>query len=147
LNALQRPAEIAGTMPASSVPTWLKFKRLADKTKSPARRVIGAETRGSIEQPGTGLPEIRLGYYADGDNSSLQSLAEHADQLTHVAVERYTVSLDANAVTRLDETADAPLDALAAAKGMIVMPILSNRNEDGTRMAEPVEFLANGTPE
>ncbi len=147
LKALQRPAEIAGTIPASSVPTWLKFKRLADKAKSPARRVDKAEKRGSIEQPGTGLPEIRLAYYADGDNSSLQSLAEHADLLTHVAVERFTVSLDANAGPRLDESADAPLDALCAAKGLIVMPILSNRQDDGTRLAEPVEFLANRSPE
>ncbi len=147
LKALQRPAEIAGTIPASSVPTWLKFKRLAEKSKSTARRVVKPEKRGSIEQPGTGLPEIRLAYYADGDNSSLQSLAEHADLLTHVAVERYGVSLDANAVPRLDESADAPLDALAAAKGLIVMPILSNRQDDGTRLAEPVEFLANRSAE
>ena len=146
LKALQRPAEIAGGIPASSVPTWLKFKRLAEKGKTPPRRVVQAEARHSIEQPGTGLPEIRLAYFADGDHSSLQSLAEHADQITHVAVERYGVSLDSDARPRLDECTDAPLDALAAAKGMIVMPILSNRHDNGIRVAEPVEFLANCPP-
>ena len=147
LKALQRPAEIAGRIPASAAPTWLKFKRLADRTKAPLPRSLKPEARGSIAQPGTGLPEIRLAYFADGDNSSLQSLADHSELLTHVAVERYGVSLDANALPRLNELADAPLDALAGAKGLIVMPILSNRRDDGTRVAEPVEFLANGSSE
>ena len=147
LKALQRPAEIAGGIPASATPTWLKFKRLVEKTRKPAARAVAAETRGSIAQPSTGLPEIRLAYYADGDASSLQSLAAHADQLTHLAVERYSVTLDASAQPRLDETTDTALDALAAAKGLIVMPVLSNMLEDGSRQAEPVEFLANGSPE
>ena len=148
LKALQRPAEISGTIPANSVPTWLKFKRLVEKTRSPVRRAIAdAETRGSIAQPGTGLPEIRLAYYSDGDASSLQSLVAHADQLTHVTVDRFSVALDADAHPRLDEAADAALDGLAAAKGLVVMPVLSNAGEDGSRLAEPVEFLANGTPE
>ncbi len=147
LKALQRPADIAGANPGARTPTWLKFKRLAESQKTARRARTPAEKRRSVVQPGTDIPEIRVAYYGDWDQSSLASFAAHADQLTHIAVERYTVRWT-DARVSIKEEADTGLDIFAATKGVIVMPILSNvAGEGGGRIPEPVEWLALAPPE
>ncbi len=145
LKAMQRPAEITTANPGVRQPTWLKYKRLAERGKLAPNRAFN-ERKGTLPQPGTGAPEVRLAYYGDWDASALTSLGAHADQLTHVAVERYSVRWEA-AKTTLHEDLDAGLDGFAAAKGLILMPILGNVSASGNRVAESVEWLIQAAPE
>ncbi len=143
LRGRQVPSEITGQIPTVRPPDWVKFKRLADGTTKPAGRLL---RRSPLTDPASGRPEVRLAFYAD-TTAALSSLAAHADQLTHLAVERFTIVADAEARPALHEAEASPIDAFAAQRGLGLLCQLSNLAEDGIRLAEPVEQLITGPEE
>ncbi|MCL2790311.1 MAG: glycosyltransferase [Desulfobulbus sp.] len=88
--------------------------------------------------------EIRLGFYENGDQDSLDSLKEHLDKLTHLCPDWLSFDIE---VGKLKSTADADLIALIQEQGVVLMPLLSNLNTDDSRMIEAVESLVNGSPQ
>lgn len=147
LKGIQRPAEITGANPGIRQPHWLRYKRAIEKgTKLGGRARTPAEKKVSVVQPGTEIPEIRLAYFGAWDHSSIRSLAAHANQITHVAVERFAIRWQ-GAELKIAEQPDTALDALAASKGIIVMPMLTNAGEDNVRIPEPIEWLALMAPD
>ena len=142
LKSLQQPGAVMPP-PATRPPKWLKFKRLANQTATkPVAAGAPSPRKGGIPIPGTDRREIRLGYYVGWDNDSLVSLATHADQLTHVCVERLALKADG----RLEEKSDPALDAFAAQKGLVLIVQLSNLAGGDRWLAEPVENYAIGEP-
>jgi len=87
--------------------------------------------------------EIRLGFYANWDANSYNSLELHADQLTHVCPDWMTIT-DGLGTLKVD--ADIRVERLAAAKGLVLMPLLSNQ-VDNEWQPESVEGLAMGPDE
>lgn len=141
LKALQQPGALIPA-PTARPPKWLKFKRLAAQSTKAGGPPAPSTRKEGIPIPGSNRREIRLGYYVGWDNDSLVSLAKHADQLTHVSVERYALKVDG----KLDEKPDAALDAFAAEKGLVVMAQLTNLGGADRWLAEPVENYAIGEP-
>ena len=141
LKALQQPGAVIPP-PTTRPPKWLKFKRLATQTaKSGGPPAVSTRKEG-LPIPGSNRREIRLGYYVGWDNDSLVSLATHADQLTHVCVERLTVRANG----RLEEKPDPSLDAFAAQRGLVLVVQLSNLGAGDRWLTEPVENYAIGEP-
>lgn len=85
--------------------------------------------------------EIRLGYYAEWDPNSLNSLEEHASSLTHIAPEWFSLE---GTDSRLVIEPNPRLVAFAAAHGLTIMPLLQNLQGD-TWQPEAIENLATGT--
>ena len=141
LKALQQPGAVIPP-PTTRPPKWLKFKRLATQTAKSGGPPAPSTRKEGIPIPGSNRREIRLGYYVGWDNDSLVSLATHADQLTHVCVERLTVRANG----RLEEKPDPSLDAFAAEQGLVLVPQLSNLGAGDRWLAEPVENYAIGEP-
>lgn len=88
--------------------------------------------------------EIRLGFYVGWDPASLESLTAHADKLTHVCPEWFSL-------TSLDGTFtgenDVPLlQFMAANRQLTLLPMLSNVAGEG-RVPEAVETLARASAE
>ena len=141
LKALQQPGAVNPT-PMVRPPKWLKFKRLAAQSTKTSVPAAPSTRKEGLPIPGSDRREIRLGFYVGWDNDSLVSLAKHADQLTHVCVERFTLKADG----RLDEKPDAALDAFLAQKGLVLIAQLSNLGSADRWLAEPVENYAIGEP-
>lgn len=147
LKGIQRPAEIATANPGIRQPHWLRYKRTIEKqVKLAGRARTPAEKKTSVVQPGTETPEIRLAYFGAWDHASIRSLSAHSNQITHVAVERYAIRWQ-GAELKVAEQPDSALDALAAARGIIVMPMLTNAGEGNVRIPEPIEWLALMAPD
>ncbi len=113
--------------------------------KADWRRIIHSAS-GAHGQPKT--PErlktngIVLGYVSPWDQASLISLEHHADELTHVAAEWFSI-MDVEGTLREDPADKARL--LCVRKGLGFLPIL--RNIDGDRWRpEAVEELAHAAP-
>ena len=87
--------------------------------------------------------EVRLGFYTNGDPYSYRSLEQHANQLTHVCPEWFAL---ADGLGNMQIDADIRIPKLAAAKGLALMPLLTNQIGD-TWQPEAVENLAHGPPE
>lgn len=146
LKGIQRPAEIMTANPGVRQPNWLRYKRAIEKqVKLAGRARTPAEKKVSVVQPGTDIPEVRLAYFGSWDQSSIRSLSAHGNQITHVAVERYAIRWQ-GAELKVVEQPDAALDALAANRGIIVMPMLTNAGEGNVRIPEPIEWLALMAP-
>ncbi len=88
--------------------------------------------------------EIRLGFYVGWDPASFDSLTAHADRLTHVCPEWF--SLTASDGTFSGENDVALLEFMNENKQLTLLPLLSNAAGEG-RVAEAVENLARATPE
>ena len=86
--------------------------------------------------------EIHLGFCMGGDANGYYSLEAHASQLTHVCPEWMSMVNDAPELLNIDE--DVRVERLAAAKGLVLMPLLNNLSGD-TWQPEVVENLANGS--
>ena len=86
--------------------------------------------------------DIRLGYYVGWDPASFESLSAHADKLTHVCPDWFSLTAaDGN----FSGENDVPLlQFLNENKQLILLPILSNVSGE-TRTPEAVENLARGT--
>jgi cellulose synthase/poly-beta-1,6-N-acetylglucosamine synthase-like glycosyltransferase/peptidoglycan/xylan/chitin deacetylase (PgdA/CDA1 family)/spore germination protein YaaH len=116
--------------------SWLKFY---PKTVAGQDRI--ARLRELIHPKPEKFSEIRLGFYANWDENSYSSLEKHADQLTHVCPEWMTIT-DGLGTLQVDE--DARVERLSAAKGLVLMPMLSNQVDDVWE-PENVEGLAMGS--
>ena len=100
-----------------------------------------ARIRAQLHKKRPGSAEIRLGLYVDWDENSFASLEEHANSLTHLAPEWFTLT---QTTSDLTYSPDAKLRTFAAARGLAVMPLLRNLEEDDWQ-PEAVENLANGS--
>ncbi|MEO6969926.1 MAG: glycosyltransferase, partial [Chthoniobacterales bacterium] len=87
--------------------------------------------------------EVRMGFYTNGDPYSYKSLEQNAAQLTHVCPEWFALS---DGLGNLQIDADVRLPKLAAAKGIALMPLLTNLVGDAWQ-PEAVENLAHGPAE
>lgn len=114
---------------------WQKYYE-----QSPAAQERLARIQTQIRKPKPQNGEIRLGYYVDWDPNSFASLEEHAASLTHIAPEWFSlVETD----SRLVIEPDAKLERFCGARGLAMMPILSNLSGNEWQ-PEAVENLANG---
>jgi cellulose synthase/poly-beta-1,6-N-acetylglucosamine synthase-like glycosyltransferase/peptidoglycan/xylan/chitin deacetylase (PgdA/CDA1 family)/spore germination protein YaaH len=139
LKSLQK-ANPAGQVPAN-LALWEKFAatRLAlKKPKPPVAATPPAHPRKKFANN-----EVRLAFYANGDPYSYTSLEQHAAQITHVCPEWMAMT---NGAGDLQIDADIRLPKLAAAKGIALMPLLTNLVGD-TWQPEAVENLAHGSTE
>src|SRR5207248_3562086 len=84
--------------------------------------------------------EVRLAFYTNGDPYSYASLQQHASQITHLCPDWMTVI---NGMGELQIDADSRLPKFTAAKGIALMPLLTNLVGD-TWQPEAVENLAHG---
>lgn len=85
--------------------------------------------------------QIRLGFYVAWDPNSLDSLISHADKLTHVAPEWFTLTGADGSLS--GENNVSLLQFMAANKPLTLLPLLTNLAGDA-RNAEAVENLAHG---
>ncbi len=138
LKSLQRKNP-AGQLPPN-VALWEKFiaaRAAARKAPSPAGTAPPLTPRKFAGS------EVRLGFYTNGDPYSYRSLEQHAAQLTHLCPEWFAL---ADGLGNLQIDADTRLPKLAQAKGLALMPLLTNQIGD-TWQPEAVENLAHGPPE
>jgi cellulose synthase/poly-beta-1,6-N-acetylglucosamine synthase-like glycosyltransferase/peptidoglycan/xylan/chitin deacetylase (PgdA/CDA1 family)/spore germination protein YaaH len=136
LRAIQQQAAQHQSAEAKATDeSWQKF---APKTIAGQERI--AKLRELIHPKPEKFSEIRLGFYANWDENSYNSLEQHADQLTHVCPEWGTLT-DGLGTLQVDE--DTRVERLAAAKGLVLMPLLSNLVDDNWQ-PEAVEGLAMG---
>ena len=138
LKALQKKNPAGQLSP--NVPLWEKFiaaRAAARKQPSPFRTTPAPATRKFAGG------EVRLGFYTNGDPYSYRSLEQHAGELTHVCPEWFAL---ADGLGNLQIDADIRIPQLAAAKGLALMPLLTNQIGD-TWEPEAVENLAHGPPE
>lgn len=135
LKALQKKNP-AGQLPPH-VPLWQKFlvaRAAAKKTPAPASAAAPRKWDRN---------EVRMGFYSNGDPYSYKSLEEHAGQLTHLCPEWFAL-VDGLGTLQVD--ADVRIPALAARKGLALLPLLTNLQGDKW-LPEAVENLAHGPPE
>jgi peptidoglycan-N-acetylglucosamine deacetylase len=134
LKALQRKNP-AGQLPPN-VPLWEKFvaaRAAAKKQPTPNAVLPALSTRKFAGD------EVRLGFYTNGDQYSYRSLEQHAAQLTHVCPEWFAL-VDGLGTMQID--ADVRIPKLATAKGIALLPLLTNLVND-TWQPEAVENLAH----
>lgn len=106
------------------------------------RRIHAAAPRNQSGTRATKGASIVLGYVSPWDPASLLSLERHAEQLTHVAADWFTLS---GVEATLGEEPSEKVRARCVRKGIGFLPIL--RNLDGNEwQPEAVESLARGTP-
>ena len=115
---------------------WQKYYAMSQAAMERLARI-----RSQVRKPRAGDAEIRLGLYVDWDENSFASLEEHASSLTHVAPEWFTL---VETSSRLVYSPDAKLAKFAASRGLAVMPLLRNLENDEWQ-PEAVENLANGS--
>jgi cellulose synthase/poly-beta-1,6-N-acetylglucosamine synthase-like glycosyltransferase/peptidoglycan/xylan/chitin deacetylase (PgdA/CDA1 family)/spore germination protein YaaH len=137
LKALQaEQAQHPAIQPKEAEPSWLKFY---PKTIAGQDRI--AKLREQLHPKPEKFSEIRLGFYANWDENAYTSLEQHADQLTHVCPEWMTL-MDGLGTLKVDD--DPRVERLAAAKGLVLMPLLTNMVDDDWQ-PESVEGLAMGS--
>ncbi len=139
LKALQR-TNPAGPQPATNPLLWEKFAaaRVAAKKLPPGTLTPSAHPRKKAPPD-----EVRLGFYTNGDPYSFTSLEQHAGSLTHVCPE-WMVMVNGSGDLQIDP--DSRLPKLAAAKGIALMPLLTNLVGEAWQ-SEAVENLAHGPAE
>src|SRR4029077_2771876 len=135
LKALQKQSP--ATQPSTASFLWQKFgaaRQAARKTGTPAP-TPPAKPRKKVPPN-----EVRLTFYTNGDPYSYISLEQHAAQITHVCPDWMSV---VNGMGDLQIDADWRLPKLCAAKGIALMPLLTNLVGD-TWQPEAIENLAHG---
>ncbi len=115
---------------------WQKYYATSQAAMERLTRI-----RAQLRKKRPGNAEIRLGFYVDWDENSFASLEEHAGSLTHVAPEWFTL---VRTTSDLVFAPDTKLEKFAASRGLNVMPLLRNLENDEWQ-AEAVENLANGS--
>lgn len=130
----------AGQLPPTNSLLWQKFGKARQAAKK-----LGGATPAPTAKPHKKSPnnEVRLAFYTNGDPYSYASLEQHAGQITHVCPEWMAV---VNGMGDLQIDADNRLPKLAAAKGIALMPLLTNLVGD-TWQPEAIENLAHGAPD
>ncbi len=137
LKAYQKQNQ-AGQAPSPSSLLWQKFGAARQAAKK-----IGGPTPVPAAKPRKKSPnnEVHLAFYTNGDPYSYASLEKHAAQITHVCPEWMAVT---NGMGDLQIDADARLPKLAATKGIVLMPLLTNLVGD-TWQPEAIENLAHAS--
>ena len=87
--------------------------------------------------------QIRLGFTVGWDPSSFESLTAHADKLTHVCPEWFTVTTADGTFTGENDVA---LQRFVSGKSLVLLPLMTNVTGD-IRAPEAVENLAHGPVE
>jgi peptidoglycan-N-acetylglucosamine deacetylase len=138
LKAFQKKTPGAQIAPSSLL--WQKFGAARQAAKK-----LGGAAPTPAAKPRKKSPEgeVRLVFYTNGDPYSYASLEQHAAQITHVCPEWMVVS---NGLGDVQIDADNRLPKLAAAKGIALMPLLTNLVGD-TWQPEAIENLAHGPAE
>ncbi|MEY2481248.1 MAG: hypothetical protein QOI04_2175 [Verrucomicrobiota bacterium] len=136
LKALQQKNP-ANALPAANALLWRKFAEARQAAKKTSTETSPPPARPRRKAPAN---EVRLAFYINGDPYSYKSLEQHAAQLTHVCPEWMAVT---NGTGELQIDADNRIPKLAAAKGLALMPLLTNLVGD-TWQPEAVENLAHG---
>ncbi|HEX4086722.1 MAG TPA: polysaccharide deacetylase family protein [Chthoniobacteraceae bacterium] len=116
--------------------SWRKFYPM---TATGQERI--AKLREILHPKPQKFSEIRLGFYTNWDPNAFESLEKHADQLTHVCPDWMTLT-DGLGTLKVD--GDPRVQRLAAAKGLVLMPLLTNEVDDAWS-PEAVEGLAMGS--
>lgn len=123
----------ARTLPQQTKPLWTAFSKKHVPGTDPAT------VRTSQKKDLSGQP-IRLGFHVGWDPGSAEALKLHADALTHVCPEWFTmVDGEGNFEVKPDTTAVE----IAKEKHLVLMPLLSNLASDGP-IPEAVEGVING---
>ena len=133
LKTYQKQAQ-TGAAPSTSSLLWQKFGALRQAARKPG----GSAPKARKKSPDN---EVHLAFYTNGDPYSYASLEKHAAQITHVCPEWMSV---VNGLGDLQIDADARLPKLAAAKGIALMPLLTNLVGDAWQ-PEAIENLAHGS--
>src|SRR5436190_2847991 len=138
LKSLQK-ANPAGQPPAN-LALWEKFAAARLAAKKPPGPAPPAAVHPRKKSQNN---EVRLAFYTNGDPYSFTSLEQHAAQITHLCPEWMAMT---NGSGDLQIDPDPRLPKLAAAKGIALMPLLTNLVGD-TWQPEAVENLAHASPE
>jgi spore germination protein YaaH len=135
LKSLQKanPASAPKPVP-TAIPLWEKFGAARKANKKSAAASIAVVPRKAVAGR-----EIHLAFYRNGDPYSYASLEQHAAQITHLCPEWMAV---VNGMGDLQIDADNRLAKLTAAKGIALMPLLTNLLGDAWQ-PEAIENLAN----
>jgi peptidoglycan/xylan/chitin deacetylase (PgdA/CDA1 family)/spore germination protein YaaH len=139
LKALQKQGPMAANTAAANAAAVRNFYRSApgkDRLKALRDQLTAKQTR-PVKGPG----HIRLAFTAAWDPGSYDSLVAHADKITHVCPEWFTLTESDG--TFSGENDVQLLQFLAANKRLILLPLMTNLSGD-TRMPEAVENLAHG---
>ena len=88
--------------------------------------------------PARAAGPLRVGYYTTSDPNSTDALLAHADRLTHVVADWFTLS--GPGTTLHVEREEQLLQIVNGVKGLTFMPLLTNLSGD-SRQPEPVENL------
>lgn len=138
LKVYQKQDQAVGLAPSPTSVLWQKFGAARQ-----AARKIGGPSPAPALKPRKKAPnnEVRLAFYTNGDPYSYASLEKHAAQITHVCPEWMAVI---NGMGDLQIDADSRVPKLAAARGITLMPLLTNLLGDAWQ-PEAIENLAHGT--
>ena len=117
LKALQKTA-----LPLQRTISWQKYV----PTSQEATRL--ANLRHQLDPLPKKPSEIHMGFYVNWDQNCYESLVNHADKLTHVCPQEWMSLVDGEGTIHVE--ADDRVERLAAAKGLVLMPMLSNLTED-----------------
>ncbi|MGI8481824.1 MAG: glycosyl hydrolase family 18 protein, partial [Chthoniobacterales bacterium] len=139
LKALQKANPAAQQAPATAL-LWQKFAAARRAAKNPSGTPAPAPAHPRRKSANA---EVRLAFYTNGDPYSYTSFEQHASQLTHICPEWMVVT---NGSGDLQVDPDNRVPKLAAAKGVAVMPLLTNLVGE-TWQPEAVENLAHGSVE
>jgi len=143
LKALEKENP-GGVPPSANSLLWQKFgaaRQAAKKSATPPP--VAAQTTPVRARKKIADNEVRLAFYTNGDPYSYSSLEQHATQITHVCPEWMQM---VNGLGDLQIDADVRVPKLAAAKGIALMPLLTNLLGDAWQ-PEAVENVAHGPPE
>ncbi len=133
LKSLQKANPAGAPKPAPpEVPLWKKFLDARKANKKPTAAPAPVIPRRIAR-------EVHLAFYRNGDPYSYASLEQHAAQITHLCPEWMSV---VNGMGDLQIDADNRLPKFAAARGIALMPLLTNLVGD-TWQPEAIENLAN----
>lgn len=121
---------------------WQKYTRTktGEDHFMKLREQLRAQPQEGISSPAN---EIRAAFYVDWDPESLDSVRQHGAHLTHICPEWATL---ADAEGNLTVNDDPKLERVAASRGLVLIPILSNLTGHQWQ-PECVESLANGPAE
>lgn len=105
--------------------------------KSP--RVTARISRGIIGSNAKATADVRLGFCSSGDSTEL--VLEHAKALTHLAPDWFSLGEE---IGSIQAEADRELAEKARKAGLVLLPVLENREGDRS-LPESVEILARAT--
>ncbi len=139
LKALQKQGAVAPTTAAANAEAIKSFYQTpAGKQRLEALQKQMAAKNARPIKPSN---QIRLAFTVGWDPNSFDSLSAHADKITHVCPEWFT--LTAADGTFSGENNVPLLQFMAANKHLVLLPLLTNVSGE-TRVPEAVENLAHG---